>query len=356
MKSNFRIFLILVLCALFSLSGIYAQNKIKQVIQPVELSGNLSFDINSQSGKVTGIAITVGDGGTGQFKAIMTCDLKLLTHTIFRPADLSVFDNKNKLPIVAFANGGCRNSSGEFRNFLSEIASHGFLVISIGPINNTLLGGGELATGGSEPKQLLDAIDWAISENDNSESIYYQRIDVSKIAVMGQSCGGIQALAVSNDPRITTTLIWNSGLFSIPIAAPNPNSQNNSNSSAKSLMPSVPKSDLKKLHGPIAYFTGGEYDMATKNADDDFTWIESVPVIHANYDFSTQVKEKNDKIYGHYPATYREPNGGAFAIAGVAWLNWHLKGDKEAANIFKGEPCRLVLKDPKWSVVKKNID
>jgi len=32
---------------------------------------------------------------------------------------------EQKPPIVAFGNGGCRNGSGEFRNFLSDVASHG---------------------------------------------------------------------------------------------------------------------------------------------------------------------------------------------------------------------------------------
>jgi len=30
---------------------------------------------------------------------------------------------------------------------------------------------------------------------------------------MGQSCGGVQALDVSKDPRVTTSLIWNSGVL-----------------------------------------------------------------------------------------------------------------------------------------------
>jgi hypothetical protein len=33
--------------------------------------------------------------------------------------------------------------------------------------------------------------------------------------------------------------------------------------------------------------------------------------------------------------TYREPHGGEFTVVALAWLNWQLKGDKEAAKLFK---------------------
>jgi hypothetical protein len=40
----------------------------------------------------------------------------------------------------------------------------------------------------------------------------------------------------------------------------------------------------------------------------------------------------------------------------LSWLDWQLKGDKEAAEMFQGDNCGLCT-DPKWVVVgKKNID
>jgi hypothetical protein len=119
--------------------------------------------------------------------------------------------------------------------------------------------------------------------------------------------------------------------------------------------PAATKSDLRKIHSPVAYFTGGASDALTVNAADDFKRINQVPVFFATYDFADKVKETGHRGYGHYPATYREPNGGDFAITCVAWLNWQLKGDKEAANMFIGNPCGLA-KNPKWTVMKKSID
>jgi hypothetical protein len=57
---------------------------------------------------------------------------------------------------------------------------------------------------------------------------------------------------------------------------------------------------------------------------------------------------------GHYPATFRQPNGGAFAVAVNAWLDWHLKGDRAASKMFVGPDCGL-CKDTNWNVQMKNV-
>jgi hypothetical protein len=111
----------------------------------------------------------VEDGGTGAYSAIMYTDASLTTHTIFRPNDLSVFGKKTKLPIIAWGNGACANSPWEHINFLSEVASHGFLVIAIGPMPQE----GERGGGRSTSSQLIDAIDWAIAQNNDNSSMSF---------------------------------------------------------------------------------------------------------------------------------------------------------------------------------------
>src|SRR5688572_21501105 len=76
----------------------------------------------------------VEDGGTGPFKAIMVSESSLPTHTVFRPTDLIAATKKGKLPIIVWGNGACANSPWEHVNFLSEVASYGFMVIAIGPM------------------------------------------------------------------------------------------------------------------------------------------------------------------------------------------------------------------------------
>ncbi len=266
----------------------------------------------------------IENGGTGLYPAIMSSDASLPTHTVFKPQDLSLFKGKNLLPILVWGNGACSNSPWEHLNFLNEIASNGFLVVAIGPMPME----GERGRGRSESKQLLDAIDWAIAQNSDKNSIYYKKLDVDKISAAGMSCGGLQALDIAKDPRLTTIMVCNSGLFT-------------ESSTAMPGMPMPQKESLKDIHTTIMYMLGGSTDIAYANGMDDFSRIDHVPAFVCNLDV------------GH-GGTYSQPNGGEYAIVATAWLKWQLKGDKEAGKMFTGNPCGLSLREG-WSVDKKNI-
>lgn len=269
---------------------------------------------------------TIEDGGTGPHKALMASDRTLTNHTVFRPKDLSGFGPGTKLPIIAWGNGACANSPWEHVNFLSEIASHGFLVVAIGPMPAEGQRGGR---GGPTRSALLtDAIDWAIAQNGDSSSQYSGKLAVDRIAVAGMSCGGLQALEVAPDPRITTAMVCNSGILGNP-------------GGGMGGMPKLTKAQLEKLHTPVIYILGGEKDIAYQNGMDDFRRINHVPAFAANLNV------------GH-GGTYSQPHGGDFARVATAWLQWQLKGDPQAAAMFEGEPCG-VARMAGWTVEKKGI-
>jgi hypothetical protein len=268
---------------------------------------------------------TIEDGGTGPYKALMISEKSLPTHTVFRPEKLGAFGNEKKLPVIAWGNGACNNSPWEHVNFLNEVASHGFLVIAIGPMPEE----GEEKREPSKSSLLTDAIDWAIAQNSDKESPYHNKIDTENIGVSGMSCGGLQALEVAPDKRISTVGVFNSGIL------PDPDS-------GMEGMPSLSKEQLEKLHSPTLYMLGGESDIAYDNGMDDFRRIDHVPVFMANMDV------------GH-GGTYAEPHGGEFARVATAWYQWQLKGDEEAGQMFTGSPSGL-SESPQWTVQKKNID
>jgi predicted alpha/beta-hydrolase family hydrolase len=269
---------------------------------------------------------TIEDGGTGPFKALMATDSTLATHTIFRPQDLRPFGKKTKLPIIVWGNGACANSPWEHVNFLSEVASHGFLVIAIGPMPAVGQRGGP--GGPTQSALLTDAINWAIAQNGDKTSPYYNKLDATKIAASGMSCGGLQALEVAPDPRLTTVMVCNSGILGNP-------------GGGMGGMPRLAKEHLAKLHTPTIYLLGGERDIAYNNGMDDFRRINHVPVFAANLNV------------GH-GGTYSRPHGGDFAIVATAWFQWQLKGDRQAAKMFVGEPSG-VAKMEGWKVEKKLI-
>jgi len=363
MKTCFTI----IVCSLFLVIASHATIVAQEAtFEQPELTGRFQpknvFDIKNVVNTKTSVSLVVGDGGTGPYKAVLANDWSLTEHTLYRPQNLSAFGGKTKLPVVIEGNGGCANSSEQLAGFLAEIASHGFLVIAVGPIKDVVFGMD--GRGRTESKALLAAMDWAEARNNDPESPYYQKIDTGNIAVMGQSCGGLQALTVSSDPRVKTTVALNSGVFASPPSLPPNMSPENSpggGEAPRMSMPDVQKSDLKNLHAPVIYLVGGKTDIATANAEDDFTHIEKIPVFLASYDFSDSPKTTETSSagmnigIGHYPATYLEPHGGDFGVAAVAWLKWQLKGDPHAANMFRGNPCGLE-KNSKWTVSKKNID
>jgi hypothetical protein len=267
----------------------------------------------------------IEDGGTGPYKAVALQESSLATHTVFRPQDLSKFGANNKLPIIAWGNGACANSPWEHVNFLSEVSSYGFLVVAIGPLPMA----GEQARGTTTKSPLMtDAINWAVAQNSDKNSPLYQKIDVSKIAVSGMSCGGLQTLETAPDPRVTTAVIYNSGIFVNP-------------GTAMGGMPSLPKDHLKKLHTPTLYVLGGEKDIAYGNGMDDYKNINHVPVFVANMDV------------GH-GGTYGQPHGGEFAKLATQWYKWQLKGDAEAGKFFTGNPPGI-SKNTNWRFEKKKM-
>jgi len=190
----------------------------------------------------------------------------------------------------------------------------------------------------SKTSQLYETMDWAKAQNEEKASPYYAKLDPSAIAVMGQSCGGLQALEAASDPRVKTAVILNSGIIRNMSAMPGRGAS----------VPGMPAmvlpgsvESLRKLHSPTIYIIGGERDMAFKNAEADFAEIKDVPLFKATLDV------------GH-GGTLVAPHGGKFAEAATQWLLWQLKGDQQAGQMFVGDTCGL-CRQAEWKVERKNL-
>ncbi|MBI1360539.1 MAG: alpha/beta hydrolase [Alphaproteobacteria bacterium] len=282
----------------------------------------------------------------GPYPVSIVAEPTLMTHTVYRPTDLRPFTPGKRLPIVVWGNGACSNAGLLFQTFLTQIASQGYLVIASGPKDAPLPAfatarpgqsgapapqpGAAIPAAVTKDEDLLKAIDWATKQSMDKSSPYYNRLNPNEVAVMGQSCGGLQAIAVSGDPRVKTTVIWNSGVFR--------------EGTAPALkMSGATKDSIKKFHAPVAYFLGGPSDLAYANGKDDFSRIPTpgVPAFLGS-------------IHVGHGGTYNQPGGGRFGEVGVAWLNWRLKDDKASARYFQGADCFL-CKNPIWEVDKKNM-
>lgn len=279
--------------------------------------------------------------GTGPYVAIKEADTGLPDHTVYRPADLSRLGGK-KLGVLIWGNGGCAADGASARHHLAQIASYGYLVIAPGKIysgpgalprpTDASARGPDPATGrlpqpATTTQDVLKGLDWALAENGRDGGRYKGLIDPTQVAVAGHSCGGLQAIEAGADKRIKTVIVHNSGVF-------------NDGKQAITGM-TVDKAMLKVLHTPTLYVLGGKGDVAWPNGIDDYARINHVPVALVDGDV------------GH-GGTFREENGGDVGRFSVAWLNWQLRGDKEAGKLFKGADCGL-CNDPKWKIEGKGI-
>ena len=274
--------------------------------------------------------------GTGPYKAIMATDPEAKEFVLYYPTDFKALGAK-KMPIVLWGNGSCTYVGNKFRNFLTEIASHGYLAIAGGPMGPPSAETITMASNNWTPSaigpkpparapnpsqtrvtvELLGkGIDWAIAENSGKDSKFFGKLDSNAVAVMGQSCGAGLAASFGGDKRVKTLGVWSGGN----------------------------KTLRDKITQPSLYVSGSEiYDVAFASSFDDFRAITTAPVFHAWRTGMTHL------------GTYRQYLGGDLAPIATAWLDWRLKDDRTAAKWFKGADCKLCV-DKNWHVDKKKID
>lgn len=277
-------------------------------------------------------AAAADPAGSGPEPAVLRTEASLPTHTVYRPATL-----KGRYPVVLWGNGSCVNSNYGYREFLAEIASHGFIVLAIGPYRDAPAPRQQRPENPADwppfetsHRQMLDALDWITAESRRPESPYFNQVAVDKVAAMGHSCGGLQTVRVSTDPRITTAVVLNSGMIT--------------DEDQYMVRHGLQRSILERMHAPIAYFIGGETDIAWANAEMDWKELQAlrIPAINANMDV------------GH-GATYHLPNGGPFASGPLAWLQWQLKGDPAARAMFVGDGCGF-CDGQSWQLRRHRLD
>ena len=287
--------------------------------------------------------------GSGPYKATMVAEPALPEHLVYAPADLAPFAAR-KLPVVIWGNGSCLYAGNRYRQFLTEIASHGYLVVTGGP-----MGGVEQEVGpqsnpvtraqgaadarppqanaanapGAPAKRvtvplLKQAIDWAVKQN--SEGPFQNKLDLGHIVVMGHSCGGGLAIQLATeDTRVNGLGIWFSGAGLVGAGGNDPAS-------------------LQKIKGPILIITGDEKnDIAYGSGKSTFAAISHTPIFYGWQDELQHI------------ASFGAKNGGDVGVIAWNWLEWTTRNDANAARMFKGVNCSL-CKDASWHIQKKKID
>lgn len=140
--------------------------------------------------------------GSGPYPAVMSTDSTLPKHTIFAP---KVPPTGNvTLPFIAWGNGGCSQTAGEYERLLVEIASWGYVIAADG----TPTGAG--TSGQSKVQDMRDSLDWAFA----GKAKKYGNIDLEKVTTAGHSCGGLEAYSNAyHDERVKRIMLFNIAIF-----------------------------------------------------------------------------------------------------------------------------------------------
>jgi hypothetical protein len=244
---------------------------------------------------------------TGPYSVTFKEPADLKDHVVYTP---KYVPTDGKLPVLIWGEGGCIANGLIYKDFLSEIASHGILVIA---------SGGLLQVGVTTSAMMDQSIAWAKAQDAKPGALLEGKIDAEHVAVAGHSCGGLEAYQVaSRRSDIGAIAIMNSGQLQ------------------------VSQTQLDKIKAPIMYLLGGTGDVAYKNGMRDYAHLN--PLLPAFLATSN---------VGHF-ATYFNQNGGTFARFLKDWVLYRISNDPVAAKSFVGPNCLLCV-NPKWKVLRRNI-
>lgn len=246
---------------------------------------------------------------TGPYEPLIEVYPSFKDFTVYRPKSV-----ERLMPIIVWGNGGCAQHGTFHGEFLKELASYGFLIIADGapgPKDSLGFDGPTSPGDGTQQKKMLD---WAFAENERACSTFYHKLDTTKVSVAGNSCGGLMTMYAAPDARVTTAVLFNSGLFTRD----------------------QPLYD--SLHAPLAIFDGGPDDPASENARADVAAIDNVPIFFAN----------DKRGHGSY---LWDDNAGEAGKVGVAWFSWFLLGEKgpKGKGMFVGDDCGMCTNKNVWT-------
>lgn len=179
------------------------------------------YPSNDSSGPLADYLPYGQEANSERFEAIREWSSKLMIHSL---QDASIASTPSTFPIIIFSPGGGTGPWG-YHMILEDLASHGFIVISI---DHTYQGAGQVLRNGTfiqpapgatfspkseqgSPEFEVELEDWYMGISDNrsddirsvilalkdldqeTESLLHNQLDLRRIGVLGHSIGGIAA-------------------------------------------------------------------------------------------------------------------------------------------------------------------
>lgn len=228
-------------------------------------------------------------------------DLDFSLYTVYRPANMA---SEERYPVIIWGNGACVPPEG-YGGPLRYAASHGFIVVA--PNSRWV----------NDSTPLLRSLDFIVTANGDPESPYYQRIDTTRVGVMGHAQGGIGASAAASDPRIQAVILFNSVDF---------------------------------VEKPYLAITG-DLDIGGPTVDALQTTVSEAP--KAAFLFYHMVPSSMSSFPGHL-TLITEPERVVEPIVG--WWKYIFFDDESARALFVGPDCGFCSRDPEFTYGQNGLE
>ena len=234
---------------------------------------------------------------------------------IWYPSEME--DRQDKYPLILVVNGS-NTAALNYEPYFKRLASWGFVVVG----NDDRQAGTGISTSLT--------LDYMLEQNQNSDSLFYEKIDVQNIGIAGYSQGGVGAVRA-------VTECENSGWYKTIFTG----------SAAHSYLAQMWGGyDASKVSIPwfMAAASGTSDDTRATDAATEWLGVAPLSSLVENYDaMPDNVFKLRARVAG---AEHAEMQMKADAYM-TAWMLYQLQGDEEAGKALTGENAEI-LRNVNW--------
>ena len=243
----------------------------------------------------------LGDGDYETKKVTVKAPDPIKKYTVYYPKEME--ETKQMYPMVLIVNG-TGGKATKYEPQFAQLASWGFIVV----------GTQDKGTGSGET--IIETLNYMLEQNEDDDSIFYQKIDIENIGVTGFSQGGAAT--------IRSAYMFDESHYVKTIVPLSPVSEKTAES-----MTDYPH-DISKVECPILLLAGtsGEFETEIVIPFDEMKRM---------YEKITAPKIMARRIGMDHDHMMYTAEGYV-----TAWFMWQLKGDEEAAKAFTGEQPEIL--------------
>ncbi len=230
---------------------------------------------------------------------------------------------ENRYPLIVVVNGS-NTAALNYEPYFERLASWGFVVVG----NDDRQAGAGISTSLT--------LDYMLEQNQNSDSLFYEKIDVQNIGIAGYSQGGVGAVRA-------VTECGNSGLYKTIFTG----------SAAHSYLAQMWGGyDASKVSIPwfMAAAAGTSDDTGATDAATEWLGVAPLSSLIENYNaMPDNVFKLRARVEGAEHEEMQMKTDGYM----TAWTLYQLQGDEESAKALIGENAKI-LRNANWQDIEKN--